>query len=308
MSSSQTIAFKKTHFIVSPLNYTGGKYKLLPQLMPLFPKHIETAVDLFCGGANVGINLKAKNIILNDNLSELIRLYETLRHTNSGQIFMKINQIIESFKLSNSAKYGYEFYQCDSAKGLSAYNKDKFLNLRNRYNTKKNIFDLFVLIIFAFNNQIRFNSKNAFNLPCGKRDFNKNMQEKLSSFVDILQSKNITFSNKDFRKFDIGILDSQSFVYIDPPYLLGTASYNENRAWQEQDERDLLDFLLFLDAEKIKFAISNVLFHKGKEHRILQNWLKANPHFKVHFLEFSYKNCNYQTKKADSKEVLITNY
>ena len=33
----------------SPLNYKGGKYKLLPQLIPLFPKKIHTFVDLFCG-------------------------------------------------------------------------------------------------------------------------------------------------------------------------------------------------------------------------------------------------------------------
>lgn len=34
----------------SPLNYTGGKYKLLPQIFPLFPSKINTFVDLFGGG------------------------------------------------------------------------------------------------------------------------------------------------------------------------------------------------------------------------------------------------------------------
>ena len=43
--------------IQSPLNYTGGKFKLLPQILPLFPKNINTFVDLFCGGCNVGINI-----------------------------------------------------------------------------------------------------------------------------------------------------------------------------------------------------------------------------------------------------------
>ena len=42
--------------IQSPLNYTGGKFRLLPQLLPLFPKDAGTFVDLFCGGCNVGIN------------------------------------------------------------------------------------------------------------------------------------------------------------------------------------------------------------------------------------------------------------
>ena len=31
--------------IQSPLNYTGGKFKLLPQILPIFPKEINTFVD-----------------------------------------------------------------------------------------------------------------------------------------------------------------------------------------------------------------------------------------------------------------------
>ena len=37
----------ETEIIQSPLNYTGGKFKLLPQILPLFPKNIDIFVDLF---------------------------------------------------------------------------------------------------------------------------------------------------------------------------------------------------------------------------------------------------------------------
>lgn len=47
-------------FIKSPLNYTGGKYKLLPQLLEIFPKEIDIFVDLFAGGGNVAVNVNAK--------------------------------------------------------------------------------------------------------------------------------------------------------------------------------------------------------------------------------------------------------
>ena len=30
--------------IQSPLNYTGGKFKLLPQILPLFPENIDIFV------------------------------------------------------------------------------------------------------------------------------------------------------------------------------------------------------------------------------------------------------------------------
>ena len=46
--------------IASPLNYTGGKFKLLTQILPLFPNRINTFVDLFSGGCNVGLNVRSK--------------------------------------------------------------------------------------------------------------------------------------------------------------------------------------------------------------------------------------------------------
>ena len=54
-------------YIKSPLNYIGGKYKLLPQLMKYFPTDINTFVDLFSGGFNVGINVKSNKNICNDS-------------------------------------------------------------------------------------------------------------------------------------------------------------------------------------------------------------------------------------------------
>ena len=61
--------------IKSPLNYIGGKAKLLDQILPLFPKKINTFLDLFAGGCNVGLNVKAEKLICNDNLKFLIEMY-----------------------------------------------------------------------------------------------------------------------------------------------------------------------------------------------------------------------------------------
>ena len=65
----------ETEIIQSPLNYTGGKFKLLPQILPLFPKNIDIFVDLFCGGANVGVNVKSNKTILNDTNDNLTLLF-----------------------------------------------------------------------------------------------------------------------------------------------------------------------------------------------------------------------------------------
>lgn len=65
--------------VKSPINYTGGKYKLLPQILPLFPNGgniIGKFIDLFCGGTNVAINVNAANgIIANDFDSNVIGIY-----------------------------------------------------------------------------------------------------------------------------------------------------------------------------------------------------------------------------------------
>lgn len=45
-----TQSLKKQTYIKSPLNYIGGKYRLLKQILPLFPANIDTFVDLFSGG------------------------------------------------------------------------------------------------------------------------------------------------------------------------------------------------------------------------------------------------------------------
>lgn len=299
--------------IASPLNYTGGKHKLLPQILPLFPKNIETFVDLFCGGCNVGINVNAKKIICNDNNEKLIGFFNYLKGTDFKTFSGQLNGIIEEFHLSNSAENGYSFYGCNSSDGLSSYNRRHFLELRKDFNalqiTDTSYFaKLYILIVYAFNNQIRFNSKGLYNLPVGKRDFNKRMSKKLEAFMSSIA--NIEFESKDFREFETENLTPNDFVYADPPYLITCASYNELDGWNENNEIDLLKMLDKLNGRKVRFALSNVLSSKGKSNSILSGWLDKNPEYKCHHLNFDYKNSNYhktdKTNKAD--EVLITNY
>ena len=300
--------------IQSPLNYTGGKYKLLPQILPLFPKEIDTFVDLFCGGCNVGINVEAQKVIYNDIDEHLLYLYNTLKNLDKQSTFDWIYKIIEKYELSLSSKNGYAFYDCDSNKGLMDYNRNRFLKLREDFNNNQNedyyyYVMLYVIIVYAFNNQIRFNNEGKFNLPVGKRDFNNKMVEKLSTFIDRIKGQNSIFTCKDFREFDISSLNNDDFVYVDPPYLITCATYNENNGWNETDEKDLLQFLDELNKKEIKFALSNVLKHKGKTNFILNEWAEKE-NYKIHHLNYNYNNSNYQTKNADeiTDEVLITNY
>ncbi len=302
---------KERTIIQSPLNYTGGKFKLLNQILPFFPKQVDIFVDLFCGGCNVGVNADAEKIILNDNSPHLLYLYNTFKNLGKKVVLEMIDDIIEKYGLSCSSKNGYAFYNCESSGGLGRYNRMPFLKLREDFNAKNEDYGyyimLYVLIVYAFNNQIRFNSKGRFNLPVGKRDFNDKMKAKLCTFIDRLCEGGYDFSCIDFRDFDTTNLTESSFVYCDPPYLITCATYNEQGGWNEKCESDLLLFLDRLNKRKIKFALSNVLTSKGRKNDILIEWAKK---YRVIHLDYSYANSSYQVrdKNSLSEEVLIINF
>jgi DNA adenine methylase len=283
--------------IKSPLNYTGGKYRLLNQITPLFPQKINTFVDLFAGGCNVGINIKANKIIFNDNLTYLIELFQVFKNNNIEKIINHIENRINEFKLSKTNENGYKEF-------------------RNFYNQNKITLDLFVLIAYSFNHQIRFNNSHEFNNPFGKNrsSFNETMKYNLINFIVKLQENDNEFLNNSFENFNFSQLTKDDFVYCDPPYLITTGSYNDGKrgfkGWTEKEEIELLNILDNLNSQNIKFALSNVIQHKGKENILLKNWLKEQD-YKINLIDKNYSNSNYQTKIRDNNasiEVLITNY
>lgn len=303
-----------SEFAKSPLNYVGGKYKLLNQLTKKFPSEVNTFVDYFCGGGNVGVNINAKKVIAVDKEKYLINVLNLFKNYSYTEIIDKLDNIIEKYKLSNTYINGYDYYKCDSSSGLGSYNKQRYLKLRNDYNKMKEesdekTFKFLVLIIYGFNHQIRFNSSGEFNMPVGKRDFNGSIRKNLLAFCEKLKSKNVEFISEDFKKFKIDNLTSEDFCYFDPPYFLGDASYNENNNWTEKDEKDLLNYINKLNEKNIKFALSNVTQHRGEKNNILIDWAIENK-YNINYLDYNYNNSNYHSKSKlnVTEEVLITNY
>lgn len=301
--------------IQSPLNYTGGKYKLLPQILPLFPQGIDTFLDLFCGGGNVGANVECNRVWFNDLCNDVVSILQLFKRRSADDLILEINKIIEHYGLSQVSQHSYEYYKCNSMDGLGSFNSQPYANLRRDVNAISQLdevyyINLYVLIIYAFNNQIRFNKNHDFNLPVGKRDFNEKMVCKLRDFSLALKDKACKFSSKDFRSVNIRSLKENDFVYADPPYLITCASYNENNGWSENDEQDLLKFLDNLHKKHIRFALSNVLESKGKKNEILVKWVLEHPEYTCLHLNYDYSNANYQRSKTQTKsdEVLIINY
>ena len=95
-----TDVVSRRKFLKSPLNYVGGKYKLLPQLLEYFPKEINTFVDMFSGGFNVGINVDSKKTICNDINSFIIDLYKELYKEPINNVLGHIQNRIDEYGLS----------------------------------------------------------------------------------------------------------------------------------------------------------------------------------------------------------------
>lgn len=211
-------------YIKSPLNYTGGKFKLLPQLLELFPEDIDTFVDLFGGGGNVAVNVEAKHIIYNDILWQVPEMLQEFKKAGATECIRRIDEYIERYSLTKENKEGY-------------------LAMRKLYNSVEPMdpIMLYTLICYSFNNQIRFNNKQEYNMPFGKdrSSFNPALREKFITFVNRLQDIDIEFYSEDFREIKVDGLQKDDFVYCDPPYLITVASYNENGGWGEQAEREI---------------------------------------------------------------------
>lgn len=276
-------------FYKSPLNYVGGKFKLLPQIVPLFPNNIDTFYDIFGGGANVAVNVEANKIVYNDINLNVVNILDTFNKNDTSKLLIAIDELIEKYQLSKT-------------------NAEGFLKLREYYNhTSQDPMTLYTLICYAFNYQIRFNNKGEYNMPFGKdrSSFNESLRKKFISFVDRLHDINILLTNCDFRDFLDLNFESNDFVYCDPPYFNSTATYNEHDGWNEDNENHLYDFLNMLSNQNIRWALSNNM----AVNTMLQGFCDKFG-YKIHRLNTSYGNCNYHKKDKQTKdcEVLITNY
>lgn len=171
---------------------------------------------------------------------------------------------------------------------------------------------LYTLICYSFNYQFRFNNNLDYNTPFGrnKSHFSDKLRERLIKFVERLQMRDISFSSQFFDKFLLNQdFKAGDFVYLDPPYLITTGNYNDgNRGfkdWTNGEENRLYEVLEHLDKNGVRWALSNVIEHKGKKNQLL---LDFSQHYNLHHLNHSYANSSHNTTRSSSKEILLTNY
>lgn len=270
-----------------PLNYTGSKTKMLKEIKENIPKK-STFIDLFGGGFNVGVNADNRHIVYND-------------------INYIVKNLIKSFKDEDTYSYLLSIKNYTRKFSLERGNAEAYKKARDFYNSlpqkKRDSKLLFTLIMYSFQQQIRFNSNHEFNNPSGNRWFNDLVLEKFISFSKHIKEIDCEFSTKDFVEFE-NTADTDIFFYMDPPYRMTTGVYNDGKrgfeGWTFEHEQKLLSFADDLTKHNIPFMLSYVIEHNGQINQNVLAWIRKNSYTVI--------AVNGQGRYANRKEVLIKNY
>ena len=275
----------------SPLNYIGSKARVIPAIRENLPSDIDDFIDAFGGGFNVGINIRSESVVYNEYNHFVKELIESFWQYDTFYYIVYMKKMIRRFELEPGRK-------------------DAYLNVRDYYNSlpedKRDPRLLLVVILYSFQQQIRFNNNHGFNNPVGMRWFNDNLLEKLISFSRRIKELNVCFSCADYTDTFRYVDDGHTFVYLDPPYMLTNGSYNDGKrgfkGWDVSQEAALFEFLDKLNHEGSRFMLSYVLEHKGKVNQNLVNWTQDN-HY--HIIELG---DILGISGSRRKEILVTNY
>ena len=142
---------------------------------------------------------------------------------NPKVVYVDINhyvtELIESFYKYDTYEYIRYMRKIIKSYGLEKGNKKGYLALREYYNSldldKRDPRLLFTLILYGFQQQIRFNNNHDFNNPVGMRWFNDKILEKMISFSRRIKERKCKFISSTYLDVEQE-RNSSTFVYMDP--------------------------------------------------------------------------------------------
>lgn len=279
-------------YIYSPMYYSGSKNRILDWLIPLFPEKISSFYDLFCGGLSVSVNVKAESYTASDVSPFVIDLYSAMKTLGYTEFMNRVNSYIKEYHIDDCTD-------------------ESFMKLRDVYNSQPNKHELpemlFVLVCHAYNCVLRFNSDGEYNVAPGKDHARLTPQrlDNIRKFVNAIYNTNIKFicgSYETVSCFDT--VDSNTFVYCDPPYMISNAEYNGR--WNWTNEYALYAFLDRLNVYGVKFGLSNIRRMGNKYNHVLDNWSKK---YNIH--ECKKRSVSMSSRKSRNtitEEIYVCNY
>ena len=285
------------------IKWVGGKSQLLDEIREKYPSKIEKYCEPFVGGGAVLFDIlscfKPKEVLINDINKELINTYSQIKNNCSRMIeqLSKIQTIYRNHSLDENKEFFYE--------KRNRYNELK-VNGNNAENLEKAVLFIF-LNKTCFNGLYRVNSKGLFNVPFNNA---KNPllcdEDNLKVCSKLLQ--NVEMKTGDYKECK-SFIDSDTFVYIDPPYrpLTQTAaftSYSEN-GFTDKEQIELGNFITEISNKGAMVLASNSDPKNANENDNFFDNLYSQ--FKIKRVSASRMINSNAKKRGAIKELLISN-
>ncbi|MAZ38884.1 MAG: DNA adenine methylase [Legionellales bacterium] len=220
------------------LKWAGGKYRLLPYILPHLPVG-KRLIEPFLGSGVIFLNTDYPSYKLNDTNKDLINLYKILKTEKSDFI-------------NHAAKYFDQKYN----------HPDAYYLLRNQFNTSKDIYERALLFLYlnrhGYNGLCRYNKQGKYNVPFGHYTKPYFPADEMAYFYHKAKKATFTCTNfttsiKKGRQGDI--------IYCDPPYvpLSKTAHFTHyyQHGFSMKQQEELATMAKNLQQEKVKILISN---------------------------------------------------
>lgn len=240
------------------LKWAGGKSQLLTELEKYYPFDegcITKYAEPFVGGGAVLFDIlnkyNLKSIYISDTNAELINTYCIIRED--------VTSLINALTDLQSA---YLSLMSDERKSYYYEKRERFNELKINGNRKQNV-EKAALMIFlnrtCFNGLFRVNKKGLFNVPSGSY---KNPlicdEDNLVTISD--KFKNVEIVCGDYKN-SANFIDSNTFVYFDPPYrpltkTSGFTAYTESM-FTDSEQIELAHFVDDLNDKGARIVVSN---------------------------------------------------
>lgn len=290
------------------VKWAGGKGSLISQLKNFYPFELENEtinkyVEPFVGGGAVLINILQKYDVKEayafDINLDLINCYNIIK-TDVDSLIKELDKKEKEFlELEDDERQKY-FYNI-----RKEYNSYK---IQENESSVKRASEFIFLNRTCFNGLYRVNKNGRFNVPCGKYKNpticdSKNLRN-LSYLI-----RNVVFQYGDYKKSK-RYIDSNTFVYFDPPYrplsiTSGFTSYAKED-FNDENQKELANYFKELDEKNAKLMLSNSNpKNTNKDDNFFEEIYKG---FNIN--EISAKRMiNANAKgRGEISELLITNY
>ena len=276
---SQTLKSLKT-----PLRYPGGKSRALANLFRFLPDLSQATEyrEPFLGGGSVALEVTKRypklNIWVNDLYEPLTNFWKTLQ--DDGYKMYKRLQELKS-----------RYPDQGSAKGL-------FLEAKELVNDDT-VSPLYRACAFYVINKCSFSGlteSSSFSAQASDSNFSMRGIEKLTGYSEIIKNWKIT----NLRYQELLSDDKETFLYLDPPYEIGSNLYGKKGSMHKGFDHDGFATICdrFISPQLISYNSSQLIKDRFKEYKTGE--------FDLTYTMRSVGE--YMREQKERKELLLFNY